>query len=194
MADKARSVRVGFDKLYYAVMTDEDEETYDTPIRIRGAVSATTSPTVNSETFYADDQADEVATSMGDIEFELGVKDLTAEEMADLLGATVDANGVLIQSSTDVAPYVALGFRSRKANGKYRYFWLFKGKFQLSEEEYATKTDTPEFQTPTITGIFVPRAKDAQWRARVDEDDTGVPAAVITNWFTEVYDGTPVAP
>jgi len=184
-------VRIGMDSIYYAIMTDETLETYDTPKRIPGAITATVSPTTNSTTLYADDQADEVATSMGDIEIEINPKDLTPEILKDLLGAATDSNGVLIQSSTDNAPYVALGWRSRKSNGKYRYFWYYKGKFQPNEEEFQTKEDTPTYQTPTITGLFVPRQKDNQWKASVDEDGTGVGADVTKNWFTAVYE-TPV--
>lgn len=184
-------IRIGMDMIYYAVMTDEDNETYDTPVRIPGAVTATVSPTTNSETFYADDKADEVATSLGDISIEINPKDLPRDILADLLGATVDSNGVIAQASTDIAPYVAIGWRSRKSNGKYRYFWYYKGKFQPNEEEFQTKEDTPTFQTPTITGLFIPRNIDNAWRVRVDEDDAGVPSSVITNWFTSVYEETP---
>lgn len=193
MADKPRSARVGMDMLFYAIMTDEETETYANPKRIRSVKSAGVSPTVNSSTHYGDDKADEVVSSMGDVAIELGVKDLTSEEMADLLGATIDANGVLSQKSTDVAPYVAIGWRSRKANGAYRYFWYYKGKFQLSDEDYKTKEDSPEFQTPTISALFIPRDSDNKWRDRVDSDDESVPEAVTKNWFTKVYDGVPIA-
>ena len=181
-------VRIGLDKLHYAVMTDETTETYATPKPIPGAIEATITPTTNTATLFADDQADEVATSLGGIEVSLNVKDLPPEIRAELLGAKVNADGVLIESKDDVPPYVALGFRSLKSNGKYRYFWLYKGKFQLSEETFATRTDTPEFQTPTVTAQFVPRAKDGRWRAWVDEDGTSVDPTVITNWFNAVYE------
>lgn len=181
-------VRIGMDNIYYAIMTDEEAETYDTPKRIPGAITATVTPTTNSATLYADDQADEVANSLGDIEIEINPKDLTPEILADILGAAIDDNGALVQAATDNAPYVALGWRSRKSNGKYRYYWYYKGKFQPNEEEFQTKEDTPTFQTPTISGLFVPRRKDNCWKTSVDEDATGVPASVITGWFTEVYE------
>lgn len=181
-------VRIGMDNIYYAIMTDEALETYDTPKRIPGAITATVSPTTNSTTLYADDQADEVANSLGDIEIEINPKDLTPEILKDILGATTDSNGVLVQSATDNAPYVALGWRSRKSNGKYRYYWYYKGKFQPNEEEFQTKEDTPTFQTPTITGLFVPRQKDNKWKVSVDEDGTGIGTDVVKNWFTAVYE------
>lgn len=183
-------VRIGLDKLHYAIMTDEVNETYDTPKPIPGAITATVTPTTNTETLYADDQAAEVASSLGGIEVEIGVKDLPADVLKDILGGTINSDGVLIDSKDDNPPYVALGWRSRKSNGRYRYYWLYKGKFQLSEESFQTKEDSPTFQTPTITAQFIPRDKDGRWRVRVDEDDEDVNPTVIQNWFTAVYEET----
>lgn len=188
-----KGVRVGLDMLHYAIITDEETEEYGVPIPIPGAITASISPEVNTETLYADDQAADVATALGTIEVEINVKDLTAEASKDLLGSTIDVNGVLVDNKADNAPYVALGFRSRKSNGAYRMVWLLKGKFAPSEEEYNTKEGSPSFQTPTITGSFLPRETDGDWRYRVDSDDVGIKPAVITNWFNRVYDGTPIA-
>lgn len=180
--------RIGLDKIYYAIMTDETLETYATPKRIPGAITANVSPTTNSVTLNADDRADEVANSLGEIEIEINPKDLPPDILKDILGATIDSNGALSQSATDVAPYVAIGWRSRKSNGKYRYYWFYKGKFQPNEEEFQTKEDTPTFQTPTITGLFIPRQKDDKWKVLIDEDGETVPASVITDWFKTVYE------
>lgn len=38
-----------------------------------------------------------------------------------------------------IAPTLALGFKSKKNNGKYRYVWLLKGKFELTADEYDTE-------------------------------------------------------
>lgn len=188
----AKGIRIGMDKIHYARMVDEEQETYETPKPIPGAITGTVSPTTNTETLYADDQTWETASSLGEIEIELNVADLTPEVLADLLGATIDENGVLVQASSDAAPYVALGFRSQKSNKKYRYYWFYKGKFSPGEESFQTKQDSPSFQTPTISGTFISRQTDKKWRARVDEDGETVSAQVISNWFTAVYDGTPV--
>jgi phi13 family phage major tail protein len=180
-------MRVGLDKIYYAKMNDEVAETYDAPKPIPGGITANLSPTTNSTTLYADNQAWASATAFGGMEVELNVVDLPKDAQIDLLGSEADANGVLIESSSDNAPYVALGFRALKANGQYRYIWLYKGKFAPSDEEYATKEDAPEFQTPTVSATFLPRQTDGEWRAKADSDDTSITAGVITNWFASVY-------
>lgn len=186
----AKGVRVGMDKIHYAIMTDEETETYSTPKPLPGAITGTVSPTTNNATLYADDQAWETATALGDVGIEINVADLPQESLADLLGATIDENGVMVQTAQDVAPYVAIGWRSMKSNGKYRYFWYYKGRFQPNEESFQTKEDSPSFQTPSISATFIARQKDGKWRVRVDEDGNNVPEEVIKDWFTKVYDGT----
>lgn len=187
----AKGIRIGMDQIHYAIMTDEETETYDTPKKIPGAITGTVTPTTNRETLYADDQAWETAEALGDISVELNVVDLPEDVLADLLGATIDENGVLVQASSDAAPYVALGFRSQKSNKKYRYYWFYKGKFSPGEESFQTKQDSPSFQTPTISGTFISRQTDKKWRARVDEDGQSVAPEVIADWFKSVYGTTP---
>jgi phi13 family phage major tail protein len=180
-------VQVGLSDLYYALLIKDDSTgvTYDTPVKIAGAINAKISPKTNTETLYADDGAAETATAMGEIDVEIQTKDIDLATQAALLGHTV-SNGVILKSNTDNAPYVAIGFRSVKSNGKYRYIWLYKGKFTLPDQEYKTKEDKPTFQTPTIKGTFVKREKDGLWQAIGDEDETGFTAGAT--WFTSVYD------
>ena len=181
-------VQVGLKDLHYALLTEDGETgaTYEEPVKIAGAITAKISPTVNTSTLYADDGPDEVATALGEITVELNVKDLPLSVQAALLGHTLGDDGVLIKNANDEASYVALGFKSLKSNGKYRYVWLYKGKFQIPEQEYQTKEDTPEFQTATIQGTFVKRQYDGDWQAIGDEDETGFTAGAT--WFNAVYE------
>ncbi len=187
-------VSVGLKDLYYAPLTSDDSTgvVYETPTKIAGAITATITPTTNSATLYADDGASETASSLGEITVALNVKDLPKQAQADLLGHTINADGVLVRSADDTAPYVAIGFRSMKSNGEYRYVWLYKGKFQPQEQSFQTKGDTPQFNTPTINGVFVKREHDNQWQVEVDADDESVDATVISNWFNSVYEETQV--
>ena len=56
----------------------------------------------------------------------LGIDDIGNDVAAALVGAKVDQNGVLISSGDDVSNYVAIGFRAKKANGKYKYYWFLR--------------------------------------------------------------------
>lgn len=186
MAGK-KEIPVGLDQLYYAVMTDEIAETYGTPKRIFGAIQATITPSINSATLYADDIAYDTNSAMGDIAVALSVAEIPTEDQATLLGHSIDDNGGLDQKSTDQGPYVAIGYRRRLANGKYRFTWLFKGRFTLGAEESNTKTDTPAYQTPTLNATFISRSSDNRWKYTVNDGDTGVTPEFLATFFSEVY-------
>jgi hypothetical protein len=71
-----------------------------------------------------------------------------------------------------------------KSNGAKRLIWYLKGKFTAPDDNNQTKADSINWNTPTITGNFLKRDCDGQWRVAVDTDDTNVNAAVINGWFT----------
>ena len=94
---------------------------------------------------------------------------------------------------------VAIGFRAKKSNGKYRYFWLYRVVFGIPATNLQTKGDSITFSTPTIEGTVYRRNKldgngKHPWKSEVNEDDTSVPASVITGWYTQVYEPTFAAP
>jgi phi13 family phage major tail protein len=185
------SALIGLKDLYYATLTKDDSTgaTYGTPAKVAAAITAKISPKIDSQVLYADDGPAETAIAMGEISVELETADLPLELQAVLLGHTIDATaGVLTKKSTDTAPYIALGFKSQKANGKYRYVWLLKGKFSPVEEEYKTKEDKISYNTPKITASFVKREYDDAWQYMADEDSGFTGGAT---WFSTVY--TPTA-
>jgi phi13 family phage major tail protein len=179
-------VQVGLKDLHFALLTKDDATgvTYGEPEKIAGAINAKISPKSNTETLYADDGPAETATALGEIEVEIEVKDLPLSVQAKLFGHTLE-NGVLTKNADDTAPYVALGFRSKKSNGKYRFVWLYKGRFELPEQEYKTGEDKPSFQTPKAKATFIKREFDNAWQAIGDEDETGFTAGAT--WFDQVY-------
>jgi phi13 family phage major tail protein len=183
------SIRVGLDNLYYALLlTDASgtQTTYDMPVHIVNAVSADVQPKSNMGVFYADDGAAETATAIGEITVDFEVNSLPSSVVAALLGATIGADGTVLQKSTDNAPYVALGFRSLKANGKYRYKWLYKGKFQWVQEAYKTEAGTPSGQTEKISGTFIRRDYDNSMQITADEDDETFTSGAT--WFNAVQE------
>ncbi|BAU27633.1 phi13 family phage major tail protein [Aneurinibacillus soli] len=180
-------VQIGLKDLYFALLVADDNTgtVYETPEKIAGAINAKIKPKSNTETLYADDGPSETATALGEIEVEIEVKDLPLAVQAKLFGHKLE-KGVLIKSADDTAPYVALGFRSKKSNGNYRFVWMYKGKFELPEQEYQTGEDKPKFQTPKAKATFIKREFDNAWQAIGDEDETGFTAKAT--WFTEVYE------
>lgn len=187
---------IGFDKLYYAPITEETEtgnETYGTPVMLAKAISAELSIELAEATLWADDGIAEIVKEFKSGKLTLSVDDIGKSVAAKLTGAVTDENGVLISSSEDGGEYVAVGFRAKKANGKYRYFWLYRVKFGVPSTSLSTKGDSITFSTPSIEGTVSRRSKPAgndrhPWKAEVNEDDTGVSAEIIEAWYTKVYE------
>ena len=65
---------------------------------------------------------------------------LTIQEM--IFGNAIDDNGVLVRTASDRPPYFAVGFKSEKSDGTFRYVWLFKVRAKPATETYATKEGT----------------------------------------------------
>ena len=186
---------IGLDKLYYAPITEDEngEETYGTPVQLAKAISAELSVELAEATLYADDGASEVVKEFKSGTLSLGVDDIGPSVASDLSGVTIDKNNVIIASSEDVTSPVAIGFRAKKSNGKYKYFWLYRVKFGIPASSLATKGDSITFSTPTIEGTIMRRNKpdgknNHPWKAEVTESDTGVETSVITNWYSKVYE------
>jgi phi13 family phage major tail protein len=192
----AGGVSIGLSNIVYAKLTadtvDLEKATYEQPVRIPGAIAATVNPNTTEETLFADDGPYESATTLGAISLELNVVDLPLETQAELFGHKI-VDGVLIRKSTDTPPWVAVGFKTLKSNGKYRYTWLAKGKFSLGEQSAETKGDAVNYQTPTATGAFVKRECDDEWERHIDEDMTEFDPTKASNWFNNPY-GDAVAP
>jgi phi13 family phage major tail protein len=178
------SAQVGLEHLVYAILHD-DGITYDTPKLLSPAIEAKITPKTNSDTLFADDKSVENATTLGEIDVELQTQDAPLQAQADLLGHTIDENGVLIHNGNDNTPYVAIGFKSKKGDNTYRYVWLLKGRFQEIEEDYKTKEDKANFATPSLKATFVTRDDD-NWKFIADENN-GMDADAITHWFDAVY-------
>ena len=186
---------IGLDALHYAEITEDAEgnETYGTPVKLAKAMSAELSVALAEATLYADDGAAEVVKEFKNGTLSLGVDDIGPTAATALTGVTIDKNNVIISTSEDGGKPVAIGFRARKSNGKYRYFWLYRVKFGIPSTNLATKGDSITFSTPTIEGTVLRRNKeDARgqhpWKAEVTEGDSGVIAATISDWYKQVYE------
>lgn len=188
---------IGLDMLHYSKITEDADgnESYGTPQKLAKAMSADLSVELAEATLYADDGASEIVKEFKSGTLSLGVDDIGATVASDLTGATIDKNGVVISTGEDGGDPVAVGFRAKKSNGKYKYFWLYKVKFGIPATALATKGDSITFSTPTIEGTILRRnkvddAKKHPLKAEVTEGDTSVTEDTIANWYKSVYEPT----
>jgi phi13 family phage major tail protein len=186
---------IGLDSLYYAKITEDANgiEAYGTPRVLAKAMSAELSIELVEAILYADDGPCEVVKEFKNGTLSLGIDDIGSLVAHDLTGCKIDSNNVIVSRSEDGGSPVAVGFRAKKANGKYRYFWLYRVIFSVPATSLATKGDSITFSSPTIEGTVFRRNKlDGEnkhpWKAEVTEGDNGVAGATTINWFTSVYE------
>jgi phi13 family phage major tail protein len=186
---------IGLDKPYYAKITEDEQgnETYGPPILLAKAIQADLAIELAEAILYADDTAAEVVKEFKKGTLSLAIDDLSSVVASDLTGASIDDNKVLVSASEDGGDPVAIGFRAKKANGRYRYFWLYRVKFGIPATNLQTKGDSITFKNPTIEGTIYRRNRadskgNHPWKSEVTEGDANVPENIINSWFTSVYE------
>lgn len=179
--------QIGLRDIHIAVLKSDDATgtTYDVPIKLERAISAKLSPKSNSENIYSDDSVEDIITAFEGVDVEIEVNQLSLTSRAMLQGSKV-VKGVLIENKDDIPPTIALGFKSKKNSGKYRFVWLLKGKFELATDEYDTEAEKPKAQSAKLKGNFYSRESDGNYRFICDEDEQELDAAIISGWFTAV--------
>jgi len=193
------AMRIGCDNLVYAIMQTEDTSNsapvYGEVKKAPGVMSININPNASLATAFYDDGPGETAATLGNIEVEIQKNALTSENKADLLGHTIDANGGVVYADNDTPPWVAIGFRTLKSNGKYRYVWLYKGRFSDPEDNNETKADSINFQSDTIRGQFVKLTYPVEvatgvtkriWKYEIDEEHGEANQKTINQWFDSV--------
>lgn len=176
---------IGLRDVHYALLIEDPitgTPSYATPVKVIGAITANINPNSSTATLFYDDGPGDTAATMGEIALELNLADIPLNVQAIWLGHEY-VGGILKRKGGDTPPWLAIGFRTLKSNGAYRYMWLNKGKFSIPEEDYSTKGDSIEFATPTITGSFVKRDNDDEWERTTDEDAPGFNPSYINTWF-----------
>ena len=186
------SSTIGLKNVVIAPLTTDTEEghTYGTVQAVAGAIEASVTPdNTDPDILYADDIEFDTLYADPSVTFKLKMADipLTIQEM--LLANEIDDKGVLVRTAQDKPPYFAVGFKSEKSNGKYRYVWLYKVRAKPVTENFATKEgDTVTRQNPEIEFTAIKRTHDGRWQAVADEGENGFSAG--DTFLTTVYEPT----
>lgn len=187
----AKKVLIGLDRFYYALLNYDTTAgiSYQTPVALKGALTVAYNPNSEVATLFADDGPYDTAETIGEIELEVGIADISQEDYASIMGHTI-TGGVMAEEATDQPVDIAFGFRAKRSNGAYSYFWFLKGKFSKPSMDHETKGDTISWQTPTMMGKFVTRVYDSKYKYSTRDDATDYTASIGTNWFASVYGTT----
>lgn len=148
----------GVDNLYFAEVTQDDENGYacETPVKLAPVAEIGKTTDSNSEAHYYDNKAMIVINSEGADTITITVAPPELSIMAKLTGRTFDpVTGMLVDNVRE-NKYFAIMYRTKGTDGKYRYVSRLKGQFGIPDETNATEndgTDTNNIQL-TFTGIY----------------------------------------
>ena len=193
-AAPAVSSTVGLKNMVIAPVTEDPETstTYGDLQRVAGAIEATITPENNDPDIqYFDDVEGDVLYPDPELTFKTKLADLPLIVQEMIFSNKIDDNGVLIRTANDKPGYFAVGFMSEKANGTYRYVWLFKVRAKPVTETYATKEGTSiTRQTGEVEWTAIKRTSDGRYQAVADEGENGFTAEKAAVFLNTVY--TPV--
>ena len=185
------SSTVGLKNMGIAPLTVDTEETltYGDLQLVAGAIEATITPdNADPDIQYADDIEFDVLYPDPELTFTTKMADIPLAIQEMIFGNNIDDNGVLIRTSTDKPPYFAVGFKSEKSNGKFRFVWLYKVRAKPLTENYATKEGTTiNRQTGEVEWTAIKRTHDSRYQAVADEGENGFTAAMGETFLTSVY-------
>ena len=188
------SSTVGLKNMVIAPLTVDTETTitYGALQLVAGAIEATITPeNTDPEVQYADDIEFDVLYPDPELSFKTKMADIPLQIQEAIFGNRIDDKGVLVRASVDKPPYFAVGFKSEKANGKFRYVWLYKVRAKPITETYATKEGgTITRQTGEVEWTAIKRTHDGLYQAIADEGENGFTALMGATFLETVYDPT----
>lgn len=179
--------RLNIKNCHIAECTADDGTTltYGTIKAIPGMMSIALKPKLSEGELYGDGEIVASDSKLTSIEVDIDMTKIPLDIRGLLSGATV-SEGVLEEKSTDVAPYIALGFEIENDDGKSEFVWLLKGKASPLEDSVKQKEGSISYSTHTMKLKFIPRKKDKMIRKFADESASGFVASTGTGWFTTV--------
>lgn len=170
-------------KLTETVIDGVTHYTYGTPKRIPGAVSLSLDMQGGLSPFYADDTKYYVTYSHTGYEGDLEIAEVPEWFSEDIFGDTKDANGVLIETGKNQPAPFAFLFEFDGDVRATRHV-LYNCTATRPAIASATKEDTTEPQTSTMTISASPRQDDSI-HAKITKDTD---ASTYNGWYGAVYE------
>ena len=186
------SSTIGLKNMVIAPLIEDTEETltYGELQLVAGAIEASIAPeNSDPDVQYADDIEFDVVYPDPELTFTTQMADIALAVQEMIFGNKIDDNGVLVRSAGDKPPYFAVGFKSEKANHKYRYVWLYKVRAKPVTENYATKEGTTiTRQTGQVEWTAIKRTHDGHYQIVADEDENGFTPEKGKTFLESVYE------
>ena len=183
---------IGLKNVVIAPLTADTEEghSYGELQLLAGAIEASITPeNADPDVQYADDVEFATLYPDPDLSFKTKMADIPLVIQEMIFGNQIDDNGVLIRTASDKPGYFAVGFKSEKAGGAYRYVWLYKVRAKPVTENYATREgSTVTRQTGEVEWKAIKRTHDGRYQAVADEGQNGFTAEKAATFLQSVYE------
>ncbi|MCD8337954.1 MAG: phage tail protein [Lachnospiraceae bacterium] len=186
MANKKNKVKFGLRDVYYAKATFDDDTaavTYDTPVRIPGAVSLSLDPEGENQPGYADNGIYVVLAANNGYTGDLEIALIPESFYTDIHHEEKDSNCVLAEVSDIEVEHFALLFRFEGDVHKTLHV-LYNCTCSRPAMESSTTEDSKEPQTDTLSLTASPLAN----RYVKAKTSSTTPESVYNSWFTQVYE------
>lgn len=162
----------GVEKAYYAILTQDGVvPVYQTVKYLPGLREISVTPNEEQATIYAENRLYDSENSLGEIKVTLDFASLSTDDYATIFGKKLATDGGIIERADDQAPYIALMVEKTLSGGVKEYLTLFKGKLSIPEDKAKTKEGKTEYQTVSISGLFMP-LENGIWKHTVKSSDS----------------------
>lgn len=190
MATQGANSTIGLRDVCYAMLVSEEMgPEYGQVQQVAGAIDVVISSGSKISKQYADDGTYDSYATLGDMYMTLEMAALPAQVQQDWLGFEIDSNGAVIRNKDAQGDYFALGFRSMKSDGNFKYVWLYKCKATIPEQKAHTMNNgDPTWSTSKVTLEVSPRKSDGMWQVSADEGAEGVVSNIGGLFFQGVYE------
>ena len=183
---------VGLKNVVIAPLTEDTDtsHTYGELQLVAGAIEATITPdNTDPDIQYADDIEFDVLYPDPELTFSTSMADVPLAIQEMIFGNQIDDNGVLVRTASDRPPYFAVGFKSEKSDGAFRYVWLSKVRAKPMTESYKTKEGkTITRQNGSVEWTAIKRTHDGRYQAVADEGQNGFDASKAATFLETVYE------
>lgn len=189
MPNTPNKIKYGIKNAYYAVATiaADGSATYDTPVRLPGAVSLSLDAQGDSTPFYADNVVYYTGIANSGYEGDLELALLPDSFYTDVLGYVNDAKGVLIEDAGAEPVHFALLVQfegDKKATRHVFYNCTAERPESGSQTKEASVTPQTETVSITATSVYSAALEADVVKAKTTVDSD---ATTYSGWFDAVY-------
>jgi phi13 family phage major tail protein len=185
----ANKVKFGIEDAHVAFFDEstatEGSPAWDAPQAINGAVSLTMDPEGDQNDFYADNTKYYTSNTNNGYAGTLEVANVPDDILAEMLGMTVDTNGMLVESAEDKQKEFAL-MGEIKGDEKDRRFVYYRCKAARPSQDSTTSDtgETPDTDSLEVTVMPIESGDKKLVKGVLELDDAN--QAVFDEFFNEV--------